>query len=104
MWSDPRIAFLVKPTCFFPQPSVTSAVVTCTLHPPRAELPFDAFFDFTRKTFQGRRKMLRSSCREWGSQRVETLLAQLGLSPLARPQELSCDDFIALFSALQERA
>jgi 16S rRNA (adenine1518-N6/adenine1519-N6)-dimethyltransferase len=54
-----------------------------------------------RTAFLKRRKMLRSSLKElYPAERVEQGLQKIGLNPLARPEELSRDEFIALYKEL----
>lgn len=88
-------AFTVKPSSFYPQPSVHS----CVVHLKLCRFPFafdqNAFFTFTRRAFQQRRKMLRSSLK--GGYPVE----KLGEFATKRPQELSLGDFATLFEQIQ---
>lgn len=91
-YSHPKYCFTVKPTSFFPAPSVHS----CVIHMPLHSFPFpfseEAFFKMTRKAFGQRRKMLRSSLKELYPQEIlENVFSK------ARPQELSLQDFARLF-------
>jgi 16S rRNA (adenine1518-N6/adenine1519-N6)-dimethyltransferase len=85
-------AFPVPRTCFYPSPRVDSAVVHLTLRTRPLSLP-PRFFDAIHLAFQQRRKMLRSTLSQWP---VATRLEELGLSPHARPEELTLSDWIAL--------
>jgi 16S rRNA (adenine1518-N6/adenine1519-N6)-dimethyltransferase len=91
-YTTPRYAFKVSRHCFYPQPKVDSAIVHLQLKKPPLEAT-DAFFAFVRKAFQQRRKMLKSSL---GAE-VGVLLEALNLNPQARPEDLSVDQFVALF-------
>lgn len=94
-------SFTVSPHCFYPRPSVHSAVVHCKLHPPVLSQEVERFFQLTRTAFGKRRKMLRSSLRElYGSEHVEKVLLRLSYPITTRPEELSLEEFIALFSSL----
>ena len=97
-----KIMFDVAPTAFVPQPKVTSSVVRLI---PRLEpLPCDSAVlqRMTEAAFGQRRKMLRQSLKSLG---VDTgaLLAQAGIAPTARAEEIPVEGFVALanaFSAL----
>lgn len=97
--------FTVSPSCFYPQPTVHSSVVHCNLHtPPLPADKIEPFFLLTRTAFQQKRKMLKVSCKElFSSTQIEEALKNLGLSPTARPEELSLSHFLALFALLWDR-
>lgn len=96
-----KYSFTVEPTCFYPKPTVQSAVVHFTLQKaPSVDNP-DALFKMIRTAFLKRRKMLKSSLKElYPAEKVEEGLRKIGLNPLARPEELARDDFIALYKQL----
>ncbi|MCB1106572.1 MAG: hypothetical protein KDK76_00580, partial [Chlamydiia bacterium] len=92
---------LVRNTSFYPPPKVDSAILELKLKPPPVKAPYDPLFELIRAAFQMRRKMLRSSLKAFApSSNIEKALETLGLSPTARPQELSLENFSALFFAL----
>lgn len=96
--AEVRYCFTVKPTSFYPSPSVHSCVIHMKLHPFPFPFPSDLFFAFVRKTFQQKRKMLRSSLKpDYSPDEVEKCLEKLGLTKKARPQELSLENFASLF-------
>ncbi|MCE5319293.1 MAG: 16S rRNA (adenine(1518)-N(6)/adenine(1519)-N(6))-dimethyltransferase RsmA [Parachlamydia sp.] len=100
-YSKPRYAFHVSNRCFYPVPKVDSAVVSLELKEPPAVADEARFFELTRTAFQQRRKMLRSSLRElYTPEAVMQALESIGKSPLARPEELSIDDFVTIFESL----
>jgi 16S rRNA (adenine1518-N6/adenine1519-N6)-dimethyltransferase len=96
-YADVRYGFFVKKNSFFPAPSVDSAVVVFSLKSNLLEPKEEEFlFSLTRTAYQHRRKMLRGSLLPFASaEAIMEGLTKLGLSPLARPQELSLEDFIA---------
>jgi 16S rRNA (adenine1518-N6/adenine1519-N6)-dimethyltransferase len=95
-------SFAVSPHCFFPKPTVHSAVVHCTLHPPLLENGAEGFFQMTRTAFGQRRKMLRSSLKDlFRAENIEHALAHIGHPGTARPEELRIDEFISLYVALK---
>lgn len=92
--------FTVKPTSFYPSPSVHSSLIHMQLHPFSFSFPSHLFFTFVRKVFHQKRKMLRSSLKQYSSHKVEKILVQIGHTEKTRPQELSLDEFALLFSSL----
>jgi 16S rRNA (adenine1518-N6/adenine1519-N6)-dimethyltransferase len=100
-FSNPHYAFTVNRHCFYPSPKVNSAVVVLELKEPPQLANQEGFFILTRTAFQQRRKMLRGSLKDlYPSQKIEEALQQLGHPASARPEELSLDDFIKLFTLL----
>lgn len=100
-WSTPHYAFKVARSCFYPAPKVDSCIITFKLHTPPADVDPDRFFEMTRRGFEQRRKMLRSSLRELCPNISEALLAA-DLPETSRPEELSLEDFIRIYSNLEE--
>ncbi|NQU41003.1 MAG: ribosomal RNA small subunit methyltransferase A [Lentisphaerae bacterium] len=94
---DSELIKVVRPTCFWPPPAVTSAIMRLERH-TRLTLPAaqeHCFYALTRHAFTQRRKQLASVLRKApaGLQMADTdcrawLTAQ-GLPAEARPQELS---------------
>lgn len=100
-FSNPFYSFGVSKNCFFPVPRVESAIVHLKLKSPEKEIDQDAFFKTTRTAFEQRRKMLRVSLKElYSSEAVTASLEALHFNPLSRPEELSLEQFIALFEKL----
>lgn len=101
-FSEIQYAFGVKCSCFFPAPSVDSAVVIFTLkRPPLEGAEQEKFFTLTRTAYQQRRKMLRGSLSLLSpSQSIEDVLAAIGAEPTARPEQLSLLQWIALTRSL----
>jgi 16S rRNA (adenine1518-N6/adenine1519-N6)-dimethyltransferase len=90
-----KIMFDVAPTAFVPQPKVTSSVVRLI---PRAEplaCNSAALQRVTEAAFGQRRKMLRQSLKSLGVD-AGALLAQAGIEPTARAEEISVEGFVAL--------
>ena len=104
-YAEVKSHFTVSPNCFYPRPKVQSSVVHCKLTPPRLELEkdVDLFFQLTRTAFGQRRKMLRSSLKDlYPPERIEKALTALQLPLTARPEDLSIDTFLALYSLLHK--
>lgn len=100
LYTRPSITFKIPPTVFYPQPKVTSALVTLDFlqetpgaGPLLGVEPAD-LKQVLSLSFQQRRKMLRQS--------LKGLLAQRGLPPLSdewatrRPEELAPREFVEL--------
>lgn len=104
-WFEVQQEFLVPPEAFQPRPKVTSVVVSLI---PRAE-PLCQVDDLTfmkklvRASFQQRRKTLKNSLlHDTGiqPQALEQALQETGISPMARPETLTIQQFGALSNAL----
>jgi 16S rRNA (adenine1518-N6/adenine1519-N6)-dimethyltransferase len=94
-YSNASYAFTVSSSCFFPKPKVQSAVIQLELkQPPLLQDQEKGFFKLTRSAFNQRRKMLRSSLKELCSLEVLKEFESM------RPEELSLDDFLKLFSRI----
>jgi 16S rRNA (adenine1518-N6/adenine1519-N6)-dimethyltransferase len=101
-YTNPHYAFSVSHHCFYPEPKIDSAVVTLKLKTPPEIDNEEAFFRMTRGSFERRRKMLRASLKDlFDPARVSAALEKIGQNPLARPENLSLDDFLRLYEALK---
>ncbi len=99
-YAEVDYAFRISRHCFYPAPKVDSAVVHLVLREPPPVHP-DPFFLFVRTAFQQRRKMLKNTLTSlYEKDLVETALKHAGINPKARPEELSLDAYLALFSYL----
>ena len=109
-YAAPRYVRFVPRAAFSPPPNVDSAVVAFALRRP-GDWPLPpgprtaALFAMLRTAFASRRKMLRktlaASAQGASGEAVAAALAAAGTSPDARPQELSLQQFLSLFDALQ---
>lgn len=97
---ETRILFDVSPAAFTPPPKVTSSVVE--LRPRAAPISCDAklLSLVTQAAFGQRRKMLRQSLKSLPVEDVSTLLAEAGIPPTARAEEIDVEGFAALARAL----
>jgi 16S rRNA (adenine1518-N6/adenine1519-N6)-dimethyltransferase len=111
LMSTPKILFHVPPTCFTPQPKVTSSVVlfdfTKPLTPPN-KIQFTQ--SFVRAAFSQRRKMLTNSLQSWFAKNDYSLEEVVAISeecgvPIKerRAEELSPEEFTRLTDALQTK-
>jgi 16S rRNA (adenine1518-N6/adenine1519-N6)-dimethyltransferase len=97
-----RIARL-PPSCFWPAPSVDSAVVL--LERRRTPLPADpsAFVDVVHRLFAQRRKQIGRLFREPAA-RLGSAGWPEGIGPELRPEQLSMQQLVALADRLAERS
>ena len=95
----PKILFDVHRSAFTPAPKVTSTVVRFeVLAKPRGEAEPHMIERVTAAAFGQRRKMLRSSLKSLGPA-SDALIAEAGLEPTARAEEISVEGFTALARA-----
>ncbi len=98
-YTVPKMLFLIKKTCFRPQPKVDSALVKLT---PNEKLPLDAseqrqLFKIIRSSFQQRRKTLRNALSGViSSKRLSQYFNQYNIDKNIRGEQLSLQDFINL--------
>ncbi len=99
----PAIAFDVPARAFTPQPKVSSAVVRLEPKPDARPLPVPAVEAVTAAAFGQRRKMLRSSLRRiWLD--PEPVLAEAGIEPTLRAEQLPVEAFLRLAGLFAARA
>jgi len=92
----------VAPSAFVPPPKVTSSVVRLTPRPVPLACSSAALQRVTEAAFGQRRKMLRQSLKTLGVD-AAALLAEAGIEPTARAEEISVDGFVALARIFAER-
>jgi len=94
--------FVLPPGAFSPPPKVDSRMLRWTWKPDVVDNP--AFLKFVRGAFASRRKTLVNNLEAMGypRDRVPPALASHGLAPTARPEQLSLEQFCALFDALSK--
>jgi len=87
---------IVPATVFWPAPNVESGLVRFVRHDPPAGADRQATFTVIDTAFSQRRKMLRSVLTSTYGPSARTALEQAGVSPEARGETLSIDDFARL--------
>ncbi len=100
-----RTIATLPPQVFWPAPQVESLMLCIEPLPPE-RLDLDdppGFARFVREFFRQRRKMLRRLLREPGDRPALAALAQAGISPQARPEELTPADWRRMFRLIGER-
>ena len=100
---DVKTIRTLKPTVFWPQPQVDSAMVSFTRNPEKAgQIANMAVFSDIIHLFMGHRRKTLLACtkladgnlasiRDWGR-----ILEKCRIDPILRPENLSADNFIAL--------
>lgn len=98
-YANTEILFKVSPSCFIPQPKVDSLVLR--LSPKETPLSKDEeimLFRITRAAFAMRRKTLANNLSQHfpnlDKESVQSALESLGISPQARAESLSLQNFI----------
>ena len=108
-YAQPQLLFDVPPSCFIPQPKVTSAVLRLDVRtaPPCAITDEKLFFRVVKAAFAQRRKTLlnalSSGFSELSKPELASILAQCGLAPAVRGETLDIPAFAALANILAER-
>lgn len=99
----------VKPSVFFPEPGVQSAVIRLSVEAAAPPAEFGVFEALVRRGFSGKRKQLAKLLGGWtpgagrpgpGREGWEAILAELGVRPDARGESLT----LAQWAALGRRA
>lgn len=103
-YASSELLMNVSRNCFYPRPEVDSAVLRLTPRKQRIKLKNEADFKaLLRTSFQKRRKTILNICTDFSGQEKELIhgwLIQLGISPLARPENLTLEDFALLANNL----
>jgi 16S rRNA (adenine1518-N6/adenine1519-N6)-dimethyltransferase len=96
--TEPKILFDVNPSAFVPPPKVTSSVVQFLPHAAPLACERRMLERVTEAAFGQRRKMLRQSLRSL-SVEPAPLLAEAGIEPTSRAEEVPVAGFVALANA-----
>ena len=96
-WAETKVLGKVSPNVFLPVPKVDSAILQIIRKPSPPEVNYANFSRLIQTAFQHRRKMLRKSL---NTIVPETNFSIAGISPQARPEELSVADWVKLAKTL----
>jgi 16S rRNA (adenine1518-N6/adenine1519-N6)-dimethyltransferase len=100
--TQPQLLFRLPPSVFTPPPKVHSSLIQLIPTPqPEALHSIKLLEEVTAAAFGQRRKMLRSSLASLGADSL-TLLDRAGITPTARAEELSPNQFVTLAAKLGE--
>jgi 16S rRNA (adenine1518-N6/adenine1519-N6)-dimethyltransferase len=104
LYTRPELVLSIPRTAFSPPPEVGSALVTLRLPGERAKLGLRdevAFLDFVKMCFAHKRKTLVNNLRALAKpNEVREALAEQGLRPDARAEQLTVSQFAALHAKL----
>lgn len=92
----------VKPGSFYPSPKVDSMVVAITPLPQSRQT--EIFWPAVEAGFRHKRQTLANGLKDLGIGKsiAEKLVTEIGLKPLARPAELSFEDWVRLSESIQK--
>lgn len=105
-YAEPEMLFDVPPSCFIPQPKVTSSVIKLKTRsePPVKVKDKALFFRVVRAAFGMRRKTLTNALsanfNELNKADIENLLTACGFDPKIRGEVLPIGDFAAISDAI----
>eukprot|EP00775_Hariotina_reticulata_P010380 gene10380-10538_t len=106
-YSKPVYRFRIPKEKYFPVPGVDGALVTFKLLPPskRVSVPGErGFVVLVNKAFSERRKMLRNTLQPlYTAKQVEAALSEASIRPDARAQDLSVEQFAAVYNHLHQQ-
>lgn len=107
LWADVTLLVGVPASCFWPAPQVASQLVLLTPHPDALTLATrEAIVALAKPVFQQRRKQLKNTlptAMHMSVAQINELVAHLGIKPTARPQEVSREQWQALYQAVGSR-
>lgn len=98
-YAEPELLFDVPPSCFVPQPKVTSSVLRLRMReaPPAQVSDKELFFRVVRAAFALRRKTLLNALSaafgEIGRENIQIALDQIGFNSKIRGETLSLGEF-----------
>jgi 16S rRNA (adenine1518-N6/adenine1519-N6)-dimethyltransferase len=101
LFADARIAGIVPKRDFYPQPKVDSAILVLDILPkPRYDIDQKKFFGMVRALFAGKRKQVHNTLKnnlKMSQAEVDEALRTTGVRGQARPQELTLEQWYALY-------
>ncbi len=105
-YSKPEIVCEVPPSCFMPQPKVSSTVITLKCH---KDCPVDCdeklLFNVIRASFNQRRKTLQNGLSmglHFTKEQITAAIEEAGFSPTIRGEALSLEEFARLTNILSK--
>ena len=107
-YAEPEILFDVPPSCFIPQPKVTSAVITLRTRkePPCPIRDEKLFFKVVKASFAMRRKTLvnglAAAFGEFSKEQLKEILTSCGLPETVRGETLDIPQFAAIADKIAE--
>lgn len=105
--AETKLLFKIKPTCFYPEPEVTSACMRIDFTKPSEPQPYQEaiFVRVVKAGFAQRRKQLRNALSgPFSAVQVEEALSTAEIDPRVRAETLSIRQWIRLSDAFHEMA
>ncbi|MCR4695336.1 MAG: 16S rRNA (adenine(1518)-N(6)/adenine(1519)-N(6))-dimethyltransferase RsmA [Pseudobutyrivibrio sp.] len=106
-YSTPEIVCEVPPSCFMPQPKVSSTVIRLKTHSkPPVDCNEKLLFQIIRASFNQRRKTLQnglSNGLKYSKEEIAAAIEKCGFAPTVRGEVLSLEDFAKLTNVLDQR-
>jgi 16S rRNA (adenine1518-N6/adenine1519-N6)-dimethyltransferase len=101
--AEGRLVRRVARSVFWPQPNVDSVLVSLTRRPPPVSVDEEALWEVVGEAFGQRRKTMRNALVRLGVEATgaPAMLAECGIEPKARPEELGLPAFACLAGALR---
>ncbi len=98
---DVSITRVVRKECFTPSPKVDSALLKLVPHNKYRIDNFDTFRDFIHKSFAMRRKTIVNNLKSYfDKDKLVSILNTLGYDENIRPEKISVENFIEMYSML----
>lgn len=105
--TEPEILFHVPPSCFYPQPKVTSSVIRLKCRKtPLVEVDEKLFFQIVKLSFAQRRKTLVNGLAAGlplSKAEITELITSCGYPENVRGETLDVEDFAKIANAVKER-
>lgn len=103
-YSRPEILLKVPKTVFMPQPKIDSSVIKLNIKKELPDLDREKFFQVVKAAFSKRRKTILNSLSTYGfnldKEDIRKALEEAEISPQARAEDLSLEDFIKISKIL----
>jgi 16S rRNA (adenine1518-N6/adenine1519-N6)-dimethyltransferase len=104
-YAETKIMALVEKKDFWPEPEVRSAVINLKIKdkPVLSEAQAKDFFRLLKFGFSAKRKMLKNNLAsglKLGTNEVEKMLIEAGLSATCRPQDLGLEEWVKIFNLI----
>jgi len=100
-YADTKIISNVSKNSFFPKPKVDSAIIKLTIKKKLEDIEKATFHKMVQISFSQRRKKLltclKSICEK---DKLDLIFKELKINPMARAENLSLSDYLALFKKL----
>ena len=101
-YAYPSLEFKISKNSFFPVPKVESALVKFQKNYENfSKYNFELFEDIVRKSFQGRRKMIKNNLKNFYGD-ISNIMKMCNIPENSRPQEITLTQFCNLSKAIHK--